>query len=1032
MDRREFISKGLLSAGGVLIGKDITWADAMKEIRSGLPYAQDVDGYDLLVNGAGLNGYFIAMEAARQGMKVLVTDKRTSPGFDLAAKRTLWLSTEGLDSWDKELLDLFFPAGERAEAGRPGLEAPRHSRQGNELLIFAGSLKKGMMRSLLANKIDVLMMTDVCGILTDAEKKVSGAILAMKQGLFSVSCKCFVDATDQLLFTRGLLDIPYRFAEAGYVFELDGISDQAPRQLSMPDTGLIGDILTTHPGKKDKDHYFAEYHFKPKGQSLSEVEQEARILLMAVGKKIRQTDKSFAHARIRHAALECSVQVEHELNEKEIPFTNYHCIHSSLTPASCRIISQMLVRAKESVAQLSRALSMQHGPDALVFYDGKCAPFRKESAPLRETGFGTSLTPYPAQNLSLPVQSAKLAIAGAGTAGVMAALSACQRGVHPVVIEYFNDLGGTKTQAGVSGYYKGYQEHRLIQEQNADLKAFEEQYHTVTALSRSLFYLASLLPFGPLILRGAIICGAKVRGNKLDGILVSVDGRLLEIDPELSIDATGEGTLASFAGEEYRIGDSRMGITQNFSHWDIPFRPKIKNYNRDYDIINATEILETQRGLYLAHYESHFYDFYPMQAIRESRRIECERMLDMRDIAREEVPYDLIAQAKSDYDPHHFSNTELSRCGFILPHFDNGALINIPYRALIPKHLDGLLMSGKAIGLTYMALQFTRMSADVTVLGYVTGLAASDILERKCKAREYDVSKLQQYLFSRDYLPKVTKPEKITAPETVIAGLPDDDRYLWLLCCAFDREEVLPYLTDAYKEKVSLPLAKALAWFGSPLGEPCLTEELTVRYRKELLEGHPSDYFEVYDGTINYWQVNSIIALLGLSGKGTARAQVRRILDETHAGGDIVVAQDPYNADRIDLRLIPYYNRIINLVFYIERNPDPSFIPGLESLMDDPFITGHLTRDYNKARHNLYPSHLEILISAAAGRCTSRLGLERLADYLDDLHSDFRRFAHQELVAILKADEGYDKSAWQLRIRQGSLSPCPLVKQIEF
>ena len=111
-----------------------------------------------------------------------------------------------------------------------------------------------------------------------------------------------------------------------------------------------------------------------------------------------------------------------------------------------------------------------------------------------------------------------------------------------------------------------------------------------------------------------------MKGRSVDSVLLCENGRLRRIFARLVVDATGDGDIAYFAGAKYKMGDSRMGITQNYSHWDIPFRPKVKNYNRDYDIIDNTLISEVQRGLYLSHYESHFYDFYPMLAVRESRR----------------------------------------------------------------------------------------------------------------------------------------------------------------------------------------------------------------------------------------------------------------------------------------------------------------------------------------------------------------------------------------------------------------------------
>lgn len=43
--------------------------------------------YDVVINGAGLSGYFAAMEAMKRGLRVLVVEKRPAPGFEIAAKK---------------------------------------------------------------------------------------------------------------------------------------------------------------------------------------------------------------------------------------------------------------------------------------------------------------------------------------------------------------------------------------------------------------------------------------------------------------------------------------------------------------------------------------------------------------------------------------------------------------------------------------------------------------------------------------------------------------------------------------------------------------------------------------------------------------------------------------------------------------------------------------------------------------------------------------------------------------------------------
>lgn len=656
MKRREFLNVGLLTLGGVLIGRNFAFADALSETREVFRNKDHASSYDLVINGAGLCGFFIALEAVKRGMKVLVTDKRTSPGFDLAAKRKLWLSAEGVEQWDKSLLDLFFPVDEQEESLNDALSAPRKSRSGDELLLFAGSVKKGMLRTLLANKVDVLLMNDVCGILTDDQSTISGVVVASKHGLFSIPCNNFVDATDKLLFTRDLFNQKYRIREAGFVLEMDSVSKNSLHKLRLPGLGLLDNTVGVHPGKKMSDQYFVEYRFAVESNDLSRIEQQARMLSAKVSKRIREADRTFSKARTRYTALECSLAVDGAIDSRKIAVKNYFYMENSGKFVTCKDISDVRKQASALVGKVEP--SSGTNPVSRVYYIGGKSDCQVVAEAHKEHGFTTPLTPFPADGLRLDEQKTTLLVAGAGTAGALAALSASEKKVQTTVVEYFNELGGTKTVAGVSGYYRGYREHPFIKELEQRIKAVVTEANLVTTVPRSYYYLQSLLDHKCKIINGAIVCAAEVGGSQLMGVTVCENGRLYKIRADLTIDATGDGDIAYFAGEEYCVGDTRMGITQNYSHWDVPFKPKIKNYNRDYDIINNCEILETQRGLYLSHYESHFYDFYPMLAIRESRRVNAVHNLNMRDIISDARYTDAIAQARSDYDPHYFSRSE--------------------------------------------------------------------------------------------------------------------------------------------------------------------------------------------------------------------------------------------------------------------------------------------------------------------------------------------------------------------------------------
>lgn len=1031
MKRRTFIGGGLVALGGIvggaLIGQNILLTKALEE--TGRTY-DDIKNntYDLIINGAGLSGFFVALEASKKGLKVLVLDKRTSPGFDLAAKRKLWISTKGVEKWDEELLDLFCPETEKEEISTTSLLGIRNSCDGDELIFFAGSIKKGMLRSLLVNNVDVLLMTDVSGIVTDAGNNMSGALLACKHGLFTVKGTHFLDATDNNIFTRKLFNQDYQISDAGFVMEVDGVENLRKRKMLLDDSfGLLDNMITVHQGKKFNDQYLLEFRFPVKDNDVSKIEQKARFIATNLSKNFPKIDASLENAKLQYHALECSFNISGNIPQKfEINGFNY--VDNSSLPEDGNSVLQIRDKAKSIVQKLSLNKAQKTGNT--LYYIGGKTTFNEAKESINEDGYPLPLYPFTADELNLDRHKSSVLVAGGGTAGAMAAWALSERKVETTLVEYYNDLGGTKSVGGVERYYHGFQAHKHIAKLEMDVKNLTDEYNLRTTVRRGFYYLKNLSDFSGNVIHGAIICGAEKQNNVLKSVLISVDGKLLRIESKLTIDATGDGDVAFFAGESYEVGDKRTHITQNYSQWDIPFRPKTVKHHRDYDLIDNTKISEFQRGLYLTHYESHYYDFYPMLTVRESRRPEALHRLNIKDILTKNYFDDTLLQARSDYDPHYFGNSEFTRCAFMLPHYDNKELVNIPYRCIVPKKTDGLLLSGKAIGQTHIALQYTRMSADITVLGYVTGWAAAEILKQKVQPRHFDYQTFKKELIHQSYLPAEIK-KNTGILQQIVPELEAGNQAFLFKACLMDKKAILPLLSKSYKNKETLLVAKAMLWFGESKGIKLVIDDLKKMYEEEIIAGHPSHYYEKYDESNLYWKINQDIALLAMGNNNKANQIIADILENTSSGGPRVPGPDAYNAGRIDIHLIPTYNRIVNLCFYVERNPDTQFILGLEKLLSDEFIKGYKTTLYNETRWRVYSANLELFIGVALARCGAKRGVSLLIDYLDDIHANFRYFACNELAAITGESLSYERKEWKKLIKRFSPSVTPLRKEIE-
>lgn len=1031
MERRQFITRSLLATGGVMIGTNFLRAQALKEINLQFLNTTEFACYDLIINGAGMAGYFAAIEASKRGMKVLILDKRTSPGFDIAWKKKLWITNEGINDFSREQCELFFPEGETGEMYQNEKQAPvapYSSLFDDELLLFAGSIKKSLLRNLLIHNVHVLLMTDVCGIISD-NVGIYGVLAANKQGLFTINCRSFVDATENNLFTRELFNLEYKIKKAGFILEFIEVMDPVKKSISVDESyGLLNNTIFLHKGKKSKDQQYLEFEFVVEENDQSKTEQKARFLAAALSKNIQTIDPSFSKAKLYNYALECSYFIEDNHLSDPILKGYYYSKNPTASSQSCLSILERTASAKQLIEKIK--LTTENRNKKVIQYIGGTTPFY-EGKNISENGVILPLSPFifDKKDIGILEDRCQVLVAGGGTAGATAALGAAEGGRLTLVAEYFNDFGGTKTMGGVLGYYHGLSDHPYIKQVEKGISEIKQEFKMSGGLERRFYFLKSIAEHGCDILFGVIFCGATTEENKLTSVLVCENGKLKKLLFDVAIDATGDSDIAFFAGEDHTHGNKRTGITQNYSQWDISGRINMpSNTGRDYDIIDNTKISELQRGLFLSHYESHFYDFCPMLTVRESRMPKGQYTLDITDVLDKKHFEDTISRAKSDFDPHYIGSSEHSRCGFLLPH-SHLTTVEIPYRSIVPGSIDQLLLSGRGISQTNNAMQFTRMSADVTTLGYVTGQIAAELSLKKISPKDYNVSTFQKGLIKQGFLPPFTNNSTEESTREKVTKLIKGEKDYLLKCCLLPQNEILPILLSSYKKDKNLHLAKALAWFSNSSGVPELIEELEGLFMEELKSGYPEGFIDKYDSNSLYWRINQDIGLLAMSGDIRSLEIIQKILNNTNSGGVMGLRENEYYNNRIDLRLIPFHNRITNLCFYIERLPDSSFIPGLERLLKDEHIKGFQTADYQKTRWRVYGADLELYVGASAARCGSKMGFELLNSYLSDVHSNFRDYAMKELRDITGRDMEYNGKDLQSYINK-TVFPVTAVRAV--
>ena len=129
----------------------------------------------------------------------------------------------------------------------------------------------------------------------------------------------------------------------------------------------------------------------------------------------------------------------------------------------------------------------------------------------------------------------------------------------------------------------------------------------------------------------------------------------------------------------------------------------------------------------------------PFMGIRETRRIVGEYTLteqDIFDCARFE---DAVGVAAYPVDLHHpvGGDCTLMWCP------DS---YDIPYRCLVPRRIDGLLVAGRCLSATHLALASVRVMGPAMCDGEAAGKAAALSLRQGVQPRALDVKALQQAL----------------------------------------------------------------------------------------------------------------------------------------------------------------------------------------------------------------------------------------------------------------------------------------------
>lgn len=645
---------------------------------------------------------------------------------------------------------------------------------------------------------------------------------------------------------------------------------------------------------------------------------------------------------------------------------------------------------------------------------------------------------------SLPViENCDVLIAGGGSSGVPAAISAASEGAKVTLLEKHFGLGGTYTIGGVGNYWFG----RITE----FLKKLDSRYDKImaeTGFSKCMAMRELLIQNGVNVITGYSAVGSIISGNKVTGIAVATPSGIVAVKAKVVIDATGDGDIAAWAGADYEYGNGRDAITLwgSFGSWHKNRLNVSRHYESCVDTREAfdltREIIASRRRIGLwskasgALPEIPQHDYTP----RESRRITGLKRTSYSGILTGEKFEDLVMLARGNFDIKGIATSEMIKCGYI---WSWNALTNfttaIPYEALIPRDLENIMVIGRAYSATHDAMCQSRLIRDMITMGGVAGIAAVMAVNAGENISSIDVNKLQLRLCKYGILKRAdldiwAKPDtelnekQINAKLNKIHKKKIKQEDMWeIISCG---KKVIPALTKAFrKERITenkIELGRALCY----LKDNTAVDFFIRKIKEEIKNGLPSQKIKTLAVPPEHgWAADPIYLLHSIAHCGASR-KLAGILNTL--------------AEKVDDNINNYANKIsefeyVNAICLIaEKAATKQMLPALNKLLKkscfDNNLLMNVKEDPRKSTDlaGMRCAYLRLSIARALARCGSDKGYGILIDFLVDMRGVFARSAYDELVELTGKDYGNNCKQWYKWLVKNrlSLQQIPYLKEI--
>jgi len=436
------------------------------------------------------------------------------------------------------------------------------------------------------------------------------------------------------------------------------------------------------------------------------------------------------------------------------------------------------------------------------------------------------------------------------------------------------------------------------------------------------------------------------------------------------------------------------------------------------DETDMTDVWRTLVSVQQTKYAENAYDAGTLIQNRERHRIVGDFILSYLDQVIGRTFPDAIVFSGSDYDSHGYPSSSFFA---LLPHDEvskkenhpaPGGTCYTPYRCLLPKGLDGILVTGLGISMYRDASAMVRMQLDLANQGYAAGIAASIAINSKKTPRDIDVKELQKILVAKGNIPEEVMVLKDSFP--LPAGTIQKAVYDYgkatnpksagkpLAIILTHKSIAMPLISKQYQNSSGfskLLYAEVLGMCGQNDGLSTLLYELDhfSTWDEKIFQGSMADYAHLPT------PIDAIILSVGNSNLKKAPVQLLNLID------------------KLDKKVTLSHHRSVALA--LEKISDPEAAIFLAELLEKPGMQGYAMLDIENALEGISNNGLvtsrrsepvkrrtkalrEIVLARALYKCGdyNGVGEKILIHYSKDIRGLFARHA----ISVL--NEKNDKS----------------------